>query len=84
MGIAKTLRQSDAQTPIETTRSQIQKMGGIRPSKGDLFEEQQVIPSWIKNAKGRPLDEVADTLGMHIRRATCGYKLGSVQAEAIM
>ena len=63
-GITKTLRQSDSQTPIETTRSQIQKMGGIRPSKGDLFEEQQVIPSWIKNAKGRPLDEVADTLGM--------------------
>ena len=63
-GVTKTLRQMDKDTPIETTRSKIQKMGGIRPSKGDLFEEQQVIPAWIKNANGRPLDEVADTLGM--------------------
>lgn len=62
--VTKTLKQIDSQTPIATTRSKIQKMGGIKPSKGDLFEEQQTIPSWIKNEKGRPLDEVADTLGM--------------------
>ena len=62
--VTKTLRQMDKDTPIETTRSKIQKMGGIRPSKGDLFEEQQIIPTWIKNSNGRPLDEVADELGM--------------------
>lgn len=62
--VTKTLRQMDNDTPIATTRSKIQKMGGIKPSKGDLFEEQQIIPAWIKNNNGRPLDEVADTLGM--------------------
>lgn len=62
--VTKTLKQMDKDAPIETTRLKIQKMGGIKPSKGDLFEEQQIIPSWIKNKNGRPLDEVSDTLGM--------------------
>ncbi len=62
--VTKTLRQMDGETPITTIRSKIQKMGGIKPSRGDLFEEEQMIPSWIKDNNGRPLDEVADTLGM--------------------
>jgi len=62
--MAASIKQADGQTKILTIRQQVKDMGGISPSKGDLFEEQQVIPAWIKKANGRPLDEVADELGM--------------------
>src|SRR5665648_85702 len=62
--MAASIKQADGQTKILTIRQQVKDMGGISPSKGDLFEEQQVIPAWIKKDNGRPLDEVADELGM--------------------
>lgn len=63
--IAMSNKQMDTQTPIETTRKKILDMGGIKQGNGDIFEEQKVIPNWIRNdTTGRPLDEVADTLGV--------------------
>ena len=63
--IAKSLKQVDGQTSIETIRAKVKAMGGIKQGNADIFEEQKVIPNWIRNNKtGRPLDEVADTLGM--------------------
>ena len=63
--VTKTLRQMDSQTSVETVRSQIQKMGGIKQGNADIFEEQKVIPNWIRNNRtGQSLDKVADELGM--------------------
>ena len=63
--IAKSLKQADGQTKIESIRNQVKARGGIKQGNSDIFEEQKVIPNWIRNDKtGRPLDEVADELGM--------------------
>lgn len=62
--IVASLKQADGQTKIETIRKQVKDMGGIKQGNSDIFEEQKVIPNWIRNKNGRPLDEVADTLGM--------------------
>ena len=63
--IAASLKQADGQTRIETIRNQVREMGGISPGNANIFEEQKVIPNWIRNRNGRPLDEVADTLGIN-------------------
>ena len=63
--IAKSMKQADGQTRIESIRNQVKARGGIKQGNPDIFEEQKVIPNWIRNDKtGRPLDEVADELGM--------------------
>jgi len=63
--IAKSLKQADGQTRVESIRNQVKARGGIKQGNPDIFEEQKVIPNWIRNDKtGRPLDEVADELGM--------------------
>lgn len=63
--IAKSLKQVEGQTGIESIRKKVKDMGGIRQANDGIFEERRVIPNWIRNDKGgRPLDEVADTLGM--------------------
>jgi len=62
--IAASLKQADGQTRIETIRNRVKDMGGISPGNANIFEEQKVIPNWIRNRNGRSLDEVADTLGM--------------------
>ena len=64
-GFESMIKQADEQTPIGSIRKKILDMGGIKQGNGDIFEEQKVIPNWIKNnTTGRPLDEVADTIGM--------------------
>lgn len=66
--IVASLKQMDGQTKTESIRNRVKNMGGIKQGNGDIFEEQTVIPNWIRNDKtGRPLDEVADTLGMDSR-----------------
>ena len=63
--ITKSVKQADKQTPIESIRKKVKDMGGIKQVDDGIFEERRVIPNWIRNDKnGRPLDEVADTLGM--------------------
>lgn len=64
--IVKSLRQMDNQTGFESIRKKVKDMGGIRQANDGIFEERRAIPNWIRNDKtGRPLDEVADTLGMN-------------------
>lgn len=64
--IAASLKQADKQTNIYSIRKRVKDMGGISQGNLDILEEQKVIPNWIKNNKtGRPLDEVADELGMN-------------------
>jgi len=59
------VKQADEQTLIGSIRKTIKDMGGIRQADDGIFEERKVIPNWIRNDRtGRPLDEVADTLGM--------------------
>jgi hypothetical protein len=63
--IVQNLKQIDKETKTETIRKRVKDMGGIRQGNLDIIEEQRVIPNWIRNNKtGRPLDEVADELGM--------------------
>lgn len=76
--IANMLKQQDGQTKIETIRKTVKGMGGIKQGNADIFEEQKVIPNWIRNDKtGRPLDEVANTLGM-----TSDELLGAISDSA--
>ncbi|MDP4158149.1 MAG: hypothetical protein Q8911_00090 [Bacillota bacterium] len=64
--IASSLKQMDNQTRVGSIRNQIKDLGGISQGNPNIFEEQKVIPNWIRNnITGRPLDEVADTLGMN-------------------
>ena len=62
--IAKSLKQADGQTKIESIRNQVKARGGIKQGNSDIFEEQKVIPNWIRSDKGLPLDQMADELGM--------------------
>jgi len=64
--ITKSLKQADVQTGVESIRKKVKDMGGIRQANDGIFEERRVIPNWVRNDRtGRPLDEVADTLGMN-------------------
>lgn len=64
--ISKMLKQTDREARIanESIRKKVKDMGGIKQSNDSIFEESKVIPNWIRNKNGRPLDEVADTIGM--------------------
>ncbi len=87
-GIETMIRQADEQTPIGTIRKKIKDMGGIKQADDGIFEERKVIPNWIRNDKGgRPLDEVADTLGMNsdellVAISDSAYKPRNYAAEA--
>jgi len=63
--IAKSMRQADGQTKVDSIRSQVKARGGIKQGNADIFEEQKVIPNWIRNDKGgMALDQMADEMKM--------------------
>jgi len=75
--IVQTLKQSEADVKLDTIRKKIFDMGGIKSGNGDIFEEQRIIPNWIRNNKtGQEIDKVADEIGM-----TTGDLLETINSE---
>ena len=63
-GMESMIKNADEQTPVGTIRKAIFDKGGIKSSNDGIFEEKRIIPNWIRNENGIPLDQMADELGM--------------------
>jgi len=65
--IAASLRQADNVASGEKNiLQQVRNMGGVAPSRTGALnaEYNEFVPIWLRNSNGRPLDEVADELGL--------------------
>jgi hypothetical protein len=68
-GAATMVKQANKDTKIDSLVKRVREKGGIAPSKTGAFasEYRYNIPATFKNKNGRPLDEVADELGVSAR-----------------
>ena len=65
-GASSTIKQINNTVDSVAIRKTIKDKGGIKFDNGnaDILEEMKVIPNWLRNRNGLPLDQMADELGM--------------------